>query len=183
MNRLILPAVALLLLAGCSKTPETQGPGAALAPSTEIAWVRPTAVTDVDRTFEQAKTASKPVFLFWTAAWCPPCNQVKSTIFTRPEFIAKSRSFVPVYVDGDTPSGQALGKRFSVSAYPTMVLLRPDGSEITRLAGWAAVTFPMYFIHLIFIFFLICYLPFSKMAHIVYRTAAMAYNEYAGRNF
>jgi len=56
-------------------------------------------------------------------------------------------------------------------------------TEITRLAGWAAVTFPMYFIHLIFIFFLICYLPFSKMAHIVYRTAAMAYNEYAGRNF
>jgi thiol-disulfide isomerase/thioredoxin len=135
MNRLILPAVALLLLAGCSKAPETQGPGAASAPSTEIAWVRPTAVTDVDRAFEQAKAASKPVFLFWTAAWCPPCNQVKSTIFTRPEFIAKSRSFVPVYVDGDTPSGQALGKRFSVSAYPTMVLLRPDGSEITRLAG------------------------------------------------
>ena len=135
MNRLILPAVALLLLAGCSKAPETQGPPPASAPSTEIAWVRPTAVADVDRAFEQAKAANKPVFLFWTAAWCPPCNQVKSTIFTRPEFIAKSRSFVPVYVDGDTPSGQALGKRFSVSAYPTMVLLRPDGSEITRLAG------------------------------------------------
>ena len=56
-------------------------------------------------------------------------------------------------------------------------------TELTRLAGWAAVTFPMYFIHLIFVFFLICYLPFSKMAHIVYRTVAMAYNEYAGRNF
>ena len=75
------------------------------------------------------------MFLFWSAAWCPPCNQVKSTIFTRQDFIDKSRSFVPVYVDGDTPSGQALGKRFSVGAYPTMVLLRPDGSEITRLAG------------------------------------------------
>jgi len=56
-------------------------------------------------------------------------------------------------------------------------------TELTRLAGWAAVTFPMYFIHLIFVFFLICYLPYSKMAHIVYRTVAMAYNEYAGRNF
>ena len=56
-------------------------------------------------------------------------------------------------------------------------------TELTRLAGWAVVTFPMYFIHLIFVFFLICYLPFSKMAHIVYRTVAMAYNEYAGRNF
>jgi quinone-modifying oxidoreductase subunit QmoC len=56
-------------------------------------------------------------------------------------------------------------------------------TELTRLAGWAWVTFPMYFIHLVMVFFLICYLPFSKMAHIVYRTVAMAYNEYAGRNF
>ena len=75
------------------------------------------------------------MFLFWTAAWCPPCNHVKSTIFTRDDFVAKSRSFVPVYVDGDTPSGQALGKRFNVSGYPTMVLLTADGNEVTRLEG------------------------------------------------
>ncbi len=56
-------------------------------------------------------------------------------------------------------------------------------TELTRLAGWVPVTFTLYFIHLILVFFLICYLPFSKMAHIVYRTVAMAYNEYAGRNF
>jgi len=56
-------------------------------------------------------------------------------------------------------------------------------TELTRLAGWASVTFTIYFIHLIFVFFMIAYLPFSKMAHIVYRTVAMAYNEYAGRNF
>ena len=56
-------------------------------------------------------------------------------IFTRDDFIAKSRSFVPVYVDGDTPSGQTLGQRFKVSGYPTMVLLTAEGSEVTRLEG------------------------------------------------
>ncbi len=135
-------AVALALLtAGCSKAPEPTAPVTGAAPQppaakkTEIAWIRPASMTDADAAFAQAAKASQPVFLFWTAVWCPPCNQVKSTIFTREDFIAKSRAFVPVYVDGDTPSGQALGKRFSVSAYPTMVLLRPDGTEITRLAG------------------------------------------------
>jgi len=57
------------------------------------------------------------------------------------------------------------------------------GAELTRLAGWAAVTFTAYYIHLFLVFSLIAYLPFSKLAHLVYRTAAMAYNEYAGRNF
>jgi quinone-modifying oxidoreductase subunit QmoC len=35
--------------------------------------------------------------------------------------------------------------------------------------------------HLIFIWFTFAYLPFSKLAHLVYRTVAMTYAEYAGR--
>jgi len=57
------------------------------------------------------------------------------------------------------------------------------GTELTRLAGWAFVTFATYFVHLMLVFALFAYLPFSKLAHLVYRTVAMAYNEYAGRNF
>ena len=57
------------------------------------------------------------------------------------------------------------------------------GAQLTRLAGWAAVSFATYYIHLILVFTLFAYLPFSKLAHLVYRTVAMAYNEYAGRNF
>lgn len=133
MMRLFLLA-AVALLAACSKSPESQ-PTAPVAASPGIAWVRPQAAADVDRAFMDAKARNQPVFLFWTAVWCPPCNQVKSTIFTRPEFIEKSRSFVPVYVDADSPSGQVLGERFKVRGYPTMVLLQPDGREVTRLAG------------------------------------------------
>jgi thioredoxin-related protein len=135
----VLFAVSVLSLAavtGCSKAPEPAAPPqAAAAQPAEIAWLRPAAVADVDRAFEQARADNRPVFLFWTAVWCPPCNQVKSTIFTRPEFIEKSRAFVPVYVDADSPSGQQLGERFRVRGYPTMVLLDGSGRELTRLAG------------------------------------------------
>ena len=55
-------------------------------------------------------------------------------------------------------------------------------AEATRLAGMAGVTYAMYFIHLVFVFNLFAFLPFSKLAHLVYRTVAMAYNEWSGRN-
>jgi len=130
--RLLLLAVVLALSA-CSRAPEpAQG---AAVPKAGIAWLHSQTSADVDAAFARAKAEQRPVFLFWTAAWCPPCNQVKSTIFTRADFIDKSRGFIAVYVDGDTPSGQALGKRFRVSGYPTTVLLRPDGVEVTRLSG------------------------------------------------
>ena len=57
------------------------------------------------------------------------------------------------------------------------------GAELTRLAGLAGVSFAVYYIHLILVWALFAYLPFSKLAHLVYRTVAMTYNEYAGRNF
>ena len=55
-------------------------------------------------------------------------------------------------------------------------------TEMTRMAGMAGVTYFMYFVHLVFVFNLFAFLPFSKLAHLVYRTVAMAYNEYSGRN-
>ncbi len=54
-------------------------------------------------------------------------------------------------------------------------------TEMTRLGGLAGLSYAMYFIHLMFVFCLFAYLPFSKLAHLVYRTVAMAYAEYAGR--
>ena len=90
---------------------------------------------NLDAAFALAKTSNKPLFLYWGAIWCPPCNQVKATIFNRQEFIEKSRHFIPVYLDGDSPSAQKFGAQFKVRGYPTMILLKPDGTEITRLPG------------------------------------------------
>lgn len=54
-------------------------------------------------------------------------------------------------------------------------------TEMTRLGELAGASYAMYFIHLIFVFCLFAYLPFSKLAHLVYRTVAMTYTEYANR--
>ncbi|MBN1841577.1 MAG: quinone-interacting membrane-bound oxidoreductase complex subunit QmoC [Deltaproteobacteria bacterium] len=54
-------------------------------------------------------------------------------------------------------------------------------SQLTRLAHMPVVAYPMYFAHLVFVFCLFTYLPFSKLAHLVYRTLAMSYSRYSGR--
>ena len=54
-------------------------------------------------------------------------------------------------------------------------------TEATRLGGLAGLTYFIYFIHLVFVFNLFAFLPFSKLAHLVYRTVAMTYNEYSNR--
>jgi quinone-modifying oxidoreductase subunit QmoC len=54
-------------------------------------------------------------------------------------------------------------------------------TEMTRLGGMAFLSYFLYFIHLICVFGLFVYTPFSKLAHLVYRTVAMAYTEYSGR--
>lgn len=54
-------------------------------------------------------------------------------------------------------------------------------SEMTRLGGAKYMTYLLYYIHLIFVFQFFAFLPFSKMAHLVYRTVALGYAEYANR--
>src|SRR3954452_18048339 len=156
-TRTLHPAAALvtvaaaLALAACDKpaapasslpatAATTAPPTAAAKPAAEhgeagIAWRQAANDAEVDAAFASARSANKPVFVYWGAKWCPPCNQVKATLFNRQDFIERSRAFVPVYVDGDSPGAQKLGARFKVSGYPTMVLFNPQGAELTRLPG------------------------------------------------
>lgn len=153
---LSIPLAAALLLTACSRSPDSPAVAtaasaavtAAVTPAVAaavaagaghddagIAWRKPQAEAEADAVFAEARTQGKPVFVYWGAEWCPPCSQVKATVFVRPEFIEKSRGFLAVYLDGDLPGAQKLGERFKVRGYPTMILFRPDGSELTRLPG------------------------------------------------
>jgi hypothetical protein len=56
-------------------------------------------------------------------------------VFKSPEFLERSKLFVPVYLDGDTENAQAYGEEFGVRGYPTMIVFNSDGEELTRIPG------------------------------------------------
>ena len=137
-----LAAICVCALGACGRGDAASAPPAAAKPAVSnlasmhadapgIAWFD----GDVNAAFASAKGSNKPVLLYWGAQWCPPCKQLKSAVFSRPDFIEKSKLFVAVYLDGDLPDAQKYGDEFRVTGYPTVVVFKPDRTEITRIAG------------------------------------------------
>ncbi|MFK7888595.1 MAG: thioredoxin family protein [Gammaproteobacteria bacterium] len=145
-GRRVLLATAVFALSACGQSEANSGANEAPAketakvvappPANKIAWYE----GSLDEALVASQESGKPVFLYWGAEWCPPCHLIKATVFKSREFIDRSRRFIPVYLDGDTDNAQALGERFGVLGYPTMILLHPDGHEITRIPGSSDVT-------------------------------------------
>lgn len=133
--RLRRRTATLCLLVACAAACMPSWAAAPALTQTGVAWIPAAADADIERCFAQARAENKPVLLYWGASWCPPCNQLKATLFNRQDFAAQSRYFVAVNLDGDQLGAQKLGARFKVVGYPTVILFAPDGAEITRLPG------------------------------------------------
>ncbi|MDH3589248.1 MAG: thioredoxin family protein [Gammaproteobacteria bacterium] len=143
MPNILTAVVSLVLVAqlvACGQSKETpvvsdeHTPNAPVEPDetgSDIEWFQ----GSVDAAFAHARAEQKPIFLYWGAVWCPPCHEIKVTVFDTSSFVERSRLFVPVYLDGDTDNAQEIGERFGVLGYPTMIVFSPDGTEITRIPG------------------------------------------------
>lgn len=126
-------AAACLWAAACAPAGRSPAPETAAVADGHAAidWYE----GSVEEAFAEAERSAKPLFLYWGAVWCPPCNALKSTLFRQPEFIARTRGFVAVYLDGDTGRAQIWGEKHDAVGYPSVIVFDASGRELTRLPG------------------------------------------------
>ena len=82
-----------------------------------------------DEALVKAKAENKLVFMDCYTSWCGPCKMMEKEIFPQKkvgEFF--NPKFISIKIDMEKGEGPELRKRFDVKAYPTFLIIRPDGS-------------------------------------------------------
>ena len=110
--------------------------------------------------------------------------------FLNPFKIAGNLASIMIYCGLGIMVFQRLFNRrvFGKSSYPdwllliSIALLTLSGTlvEMARFGNWS-VAYHLYFFHLVAVWFVIIYLPFTKLGHLFYRTAALMYARSIGR--
>lgn len=82
-----------------------------------------------------AKKTNKPVFLYFSTEWCGPCKVMKQTTFKDSKVVAESRKWVMVQVDAEKQ--EAIASKYKIDTYPTMLILKPNGTTVSRVEASA----------------------------------------------
>ncbi len=92
---------------------------------------------------EAAASKRRVLALFTGSDWCPACMDFEQNVAHHPDFLATTHaSFVLLKLDypraNDQPAAvratnEELRKRYGITAYPTLLILSPDGATSVRV--------------------------------------------------
>ncbi|HWY75351.1 MAG TPA: thioredoxin family protein [Verrucomicrobiae bacterium] len=114
--------------------------------SDDGAWL-----TDLSTAQGRAKAEHKLVLMDFTGSdWCHPCMDLHKNVLTSPEFVAYAKTNL-VLVEVDFPqkktqteelkkSNEQLSQKFEVQGFPTVILLDPDGKQLSKSVGYGGET-------------------------------------------
>ncbi|MDR1273506.1 MAG: thioredoxin family protein [Odoribacteraceae bacterium] len=86
---------------------------------------------------DKAAASGKLLFVDCYTAWCGPCKLLAEQVFPREEVGAFfNERFVSLQIDMEKGEGPALAERYAVKAYPTLLVIRPDGQVQHRIVGF-----------------------------------------------
>jgi len=89
--------------------------------------------TDFAAARQEARQANKPVFAYFTASWCGPCQHLKRTLWADPAAEAALRAYVPVKIDID--ANPTLAQQYNVDGIPNLMVLNDDGGVRKQWTG------------------------------------------------
>jgi len=103
-------------------------------PESRIDWRQ-----DWSAAADEARQAGRPMLVFATADWCPPCRSLKRGPLQRDEVVDQIETrFVPVKADvtREGGPGMSIASRFDVPYLPTFLVVDPAGNELGRVTGY-----------------------------------------------
>ena len=96
-----------------------------------------------DAVRKKAAEEKKPILLSFNGSdWCPWCMKLDQEVFSKKPFQEWAQDEIVMYVAdfprkkkldaGTVKQNEALAEKYGVDGYPTVILIRADGTEIAR---------------------------------------------------
>jgi thiol:disulfide interchange protein len=86
---------------------------------------------DLQEALGASRMAGKPVLLVLSATWCPPCQEMKRSVWSRTDVAdLVHASYLPVHLDVDSEAGRTAGRQYAVDVIPTVLVLGADGTPV-----------------------------------------------------
>ena len=85
---------------------------------------------------QRAKQENKYVFIDFYATWCGPCKRLDEVTYPDARASELLNSMIPAKWDAEKDPWIPLAKQYKVSAYPTLIVIAPDGKEVDRHLGF-----------------------------------------------
>ena len=94
---------------------------------------------------DAAKSGRKLLLDFTGSDWCIYCQKLDAEVLATPEFKSFAKDYVLVCVDfpkakelpaAEKKQNDALGERFKIEGYPTLIVADASGTEVRRAVGY-----------------------------------------------
>lgn len=89
--------------------------------------------TDFVAATEEAAQSNRPVFAYFTADWCGPCQSLKGTTWASEDVKQALSGYVPVKLDID--QHPEIANRFQVRSIPAFIVIDGSGRPSQSTAG------------------------------------------------
>ncbi len=105
-----------------------------LLASTTLATDKPFVTLEFDAALKRAAKEQKIVFVDFYATWCGPCKILDKTTLADEKVVNwLTENTIALKIDAER--NIALSTKYRVGSYPTLLFVKPDGTELGRLQG------------------------------------------------
>lgn len=92
--------------------------------------------TNFEKAQLEAQKTGKQIFIDAYTTWCGPCKMLAKNVFTD-SLVGKlfNQTFINAKIDMEGPDAFSFKEKYTINAYPTLLIINPDGSIAKKIVG------------------------------------------------